>query len=72
MTGASKAPQWFVNWIVGAGDLNSGQIALDFQALADDASDEATTYLVAANNVAISLGMDHTLLNSLLTGLGII
>ena len=52
-------------------DLNSGPIARYFEHLADQNTPAARKILVAADKVADRLGLDDSLLDSLLADLGL-
>jgi hypothetical protein len=63
-------PRWLVNRLHNV-DLNSGPIARFFEHLAEQNTPGTRKILVAADNVADNLGLDHELLDSLLADLGL-
>ena len=66
---APKVPTWLANRLANV-DLNSGRIATFFEDLAAKDTPKARKILIAADEVADSLGLDDDLLDSLVAGLG--
>jgi uncharacterized repeat protein (TIGR03803 family) len=66
---APKVPTWLANRLANV-DLNSGRIATFFEDLAAKDTPKARKILIAADELADSLGLDDDLLDSLVAGLG--
>jgi hypothetical protein len=66
---APTVPTWLANRLANV-DLNSGRIATFFEDLAAKDTPKARKILIAADELADSLGLDDDLLDSLVAGLG--
>jgi hypothetical protein len=66
---APTVPTWLANRLANV-DLNSGRIATFFEDLAAKDTPKARKILLAADELADSLGLDDDLLDSLVAGLG--